>query len=289
MCDDDRMWKGIVLAVCVAGAACGDGESNGGADAAVDGGAVDAAFDAGLPDARIDAAPPIDAGPFRSGTIVPLYTYPTDPSWSALIAAKTAHPTVPVVAIVNPNSGPGALADPQYVSGISSLASAGIQVVGYVPTNYAARQIADVEMDLILWDTFYGDGMVGIFFDEQSNDPADVPYYTDASSRAANHGLPFTIGNPGTDTDPAYVGSVDVILIYESAGLPLVDSLGGWHDTYPRENFGVIPYAVPPPLDTAFVDGAELHVGWIYLTDDDLPNPWDSLPPYFDQLLGALE
>ena len=27
----------------------------------------------------------------------------------------------------------------------------------------------------------------------------------------------------------------------------------------------------------------------LYLTDDGLPNPWDALPPYFSDLLAALE
>jgi hypothetical protein len=39
----------------------------------------------------------------------------------------------------------------------------------------------------------------------------------------------------------------------------------------------------------SFVAQAKQHVGYIYLTDDDLPNPWDSLPSYFDALLGELE
>ncbi len=27
----------------------------------------------------------------------------------------------------------------------------------------------------------------------------------------------------------------------------------------------------------------------VYITDDDLPNPWDSVTSYFDPLLAALE
>ena len=34
---------------------------------------------------------------------------------------------------------------------------------------------------------------------------------------------------------------------------------------------------------------ARKYVGYIYLQNDDLPNPWDSLPSYFDDLLDALE
>ena len=44
-----------------------------------------------------------------------------------------------------------------------------------------------------------------------------------------------------------------------------------------------------PAVDPAFVAAARAKVGFIYLTDDTLPNPWDTLPAYFPELLGALE
>ena len=43
-----------------------------------------------------------------TGTVVPLYSYPTNAAWRTVIDAKLAHPTVPVVAVVNPANGPGA-------------------------------------------------------------------------------------------------------------------------------------------------------------------------------------
>ena len=46
-----------------------------------------------------------------AATIVPLYTSPGDASWNTVIAAKMAHPKVGVVAIVNPNNGPGSAVD----------------------------------------------------------------------------------------------------------------------------------------------------------------------------------
>ena len=42
------------------------------------------------------------------------------------------------------------------------------------------------------------------------------------------------------------------------------------------------------PPGRSFVDAAEEHVGYIYMQDDALPNPWDTLPPYFNDLVGAL-
>jgi hypothetical protein len=222
-----------------------------------------------------------------AGTIVPLYTDPPDASWDALAAAATAHPTVKVIAIANPASGPGSQAQAGYTSGIAKLDAAHVLVIGYVPTGYANRSAANVRADIDSWVSFYP-GIGGIFFDEMSSAAGDEAYYTSLKDHAGTRGLSLTVGNPGTDTLPSYIGTVDTILIYESAGLPPVSSLGGWHDGVARSNFGVIPYAVGA-LDTGFVTAARQHVGFIYMTDDDLPNPWDSLPAYFDPLLAALE
>ncbi len=87
--------------------------------------------------------------------------------------------------------------------------------------------------------------------------------------------------------DPAFVGALDTELIYESDGVPAPTALGGWHAQHAPGNFGIIPYAVPS-LDPAFVQTARQTVGWIYVTDDDLPNPWDTLPGYFPALLAEL-
>ncbi len=222
------------------------------------------------------------------GTLVPLYTYPSDASWSAIVTAKKAHPSVVVVAVFNPSSGPGSSKDSTFVTATAELQAAGIIVLGYVATGYTARD-PDTEVkpeidDYLAWYP----ATTGIFFDEQSNTAGDETYYSELDAYAKQKGLTFTVGNPGTDTAESFVGALDMMLIYETDGLPSVSSLGGWHAGYDKKNFGIIPYAVPS-LDTTFVAQAKQSVGYIYLTDDDLPNPWDSLPPYFDALLGELE
>jgi len=222
-----------------------------------------------------------------AATIVPLYTDPSDPSWNAVIAAKMQHPKVGVIAIVNPANGPGSAASSGYASGIARLTAAGIKVIGYVATGYASRTPAVVEADIDSWKAFYPGQLGGIFFDEQSNRAADVAHYRTISQYAKSQGLSFTVGNPGQDTDPSYIGVFDTMLIYESAGLPSASRMGGWHTSYATSNFGVIPYAVT--MDATFVRNARQYVAYIYLQNDNLPNPWDSVPSYFTDLLTALE
>jgi hypothetical protein len=255
------------------------------------GGAPDAGADVppeAKADAREAAALDADAGPAAAGTIVPLYTYPSDSSWTAIVAAKAAHPRVRVVAIVNPDSGPGASRDDAFTTGIAKLRAVGIEVIGYVATGYTSHTVASMEAEIDTWKSFYP-GIGGIFFDEQANKVLAVQYYKTLSEYAKAQGLAYTVGNPGTDTDESFVslGALDTELIYESKGLPALASLGGWHAKYAPSNFGVIPYGAA--FDAAFVASARKLVGFIYIQNDDLPNPWDTLPPFFGDLLAALE
>ena len=59
-----------------------------------------------------------------TGVMIALYTYP-DSTWDVVAQAKSAHPSVPVVAIINPNNGPGSSRDVNYVSG-SDIMSANL-------------------------------------------------------------------------------------------------------------------------------------------------------------------
>jgi Spherulation-specific family 4 len=222
-----------------------------------------------------------------TGTLIPLYTTPSDPSWAAVAAAKTAHPGVPVLAVVNPSNGPGDVADPGYTRGIANLAAAGVKVIGYVHTSWGGRPAAQLEADMDRWHRFYP-AVTGVFFDEQATAAGGDGYYRSLTAYAKAHGFDFTVGNPGSDSAAAYVGSVDLLLIYENKGLPSLQALGGWHASYARSNFGVIPYGCPT-LDPAFVQAARTHVAYVYVQSDVLPNPWDSVPAYLDALVGALE
>jgi hypothetical protein len=218
-----------------------------------------------------------------AGTIVPLYTYPTHSSWSAIVAAKNNHPTVPVIAVVNPASGPGSTVDSTYTTGINNLRAAGIKVLGYVATGYTARSEALVQTEMDRWRSFYP-AVNGIFFDEMSNTSGQENYYRRQDAYARSKGFTYTVGNPGTDTVASYVGVVDTIIVYESAGLA---PLPTWYQQFPRDKFAVIPYKVPA-VDVNYVATTKQSIGFIYMTNDDLPNPWDSLPVYFPALLDEL-
>ena len=222
-----------------------------------------------------------------TAALVPLYTVPSDSSWAALAAAKTAHINVPVYAIIDPANGPGAAPDAGYAAGIGKLQLAGVTVIGYVPTSYGARSVAAIQADIDRWKQFYP-GIQGIFFDEMSIRLGDELIYKTVSQYAKSKGMTFTVGNPGVDTKPTFVGTTDVIVIYEGAGFPQTTALSGWHTSYPKSSFAFFVLRRPRAEPRAGQGSAQVR-GYVYVNTDVLPNPWDSVPSYLGELFADLE
>ena len=220
----------------------------------------------------------------QTGLIVPLYQYP-GAEWDQLIGIKLNNTSVPVVAVINPDSGVGVAKNADYASGIQDLKSAGIVVLGYVWTDYGDRPSSEVRSEISKYKKWYS--IDGIFFDAMSNLRGKLKYYNNLDSYVERKGLTMTVGNPGTDTRRIYVGSVDNIVIRENSGLPTLSFLGGWHSAFAKSNFSFVSYDVES-LDESFVVSASDHVGYMYITDDDLPNPYDSLSPYLAELAEAI-
>src|SRR5574338_1008562 len=221
-----------------------------------------------------------------TGIMIPLYSYPTSTTWNNVIAAKNAHPSVPFVVIINPNSGPGTSQNQAFVTGIQKLKDAGIIVLGYIPTKYAVRSSATVMHDIDLYKSWYA--VDGVKFDEMTNTVGYETYYSNLSDYAKSIGLAMTVGNPGADVPPSYIGIVDNLTIFENGFLPTLSYLGGWHTNYDKSNFSSESYAIPT-LDQTYVSSASQYLGYIYLTDDNLPNPWDTTSSYLNTLAATLD
>lgn len=219
-----------------------------------------------------------------AGVIVPLYSYPND-NWDTLIYEKKDHKSIPMVAIINPNNGPGTR-NSDYAVGIQKLQHAKILVLGYVPTQYGSRNSSSIISDIDSYKKWYH--VNGIFFDEMAHIPGFETYYANLTKYVKTLGMTITVGNPGVDTIPSYVGTVDNIVIYENSGLPSADLFGGWHSNYAKSNFSIIAYNVTN-LNSTNIEFLSDHGGFIYATDQTQPNPWDDLSPYLDEMLSALK
>ena len=226
------------------------------------------------------------------GVLVPAYFYPTSGDyWSALNQAAVR---VPLIAIMNPNNGPSTMVNPDYTSAVNALRNAGGRVIGYVYSSYAARPLSEVKADIDRYHAFYT--IDGFFIDEMTNDAdaAHLAYYEalyqDIKAKQASY---LVVGNPGINTPASYLlrPTVDGLVTFENnTGYPDY-APDPWTQTQSATAFSHLCYAVLAP-DT-MTNYARLAVarnaGYIYVTDDQGANPWDTLPSYWSAEVGFVE
>ena len=220
-----------------------------------------------------------------TGVLVPLYETP-GPAWDTLIQAKTAHPNVPVVAIVNPDGGPGSEAVPTFATGIQRLESAGIIVLAYVWTNYGERSQNSTQADILNYKNWYS--VDGIYFDQMASQPGKESYYAALNSYVDSLGMWITVGNAGEDVSQSYVGTVNTIVIYENWGLPNLSVLEGWHTGYAKSSFAVLAYGVSD-LNPYYIEDASQYIGYIYITDAGAYNTYFALSSYLAEELQSID
>jgi hypothetical protein len=236
--------------------------------------------------ALVPVLTPATAAPVNAptGIMVPLFSY-MGPSWSQLIRFHQQFPTVPLVAVVDPVRGPGSFRDPSFQLGIQSLQNAGIPVLGYIVTNYANIGLQGVEATITdYWNWYHVNGTM---LDQMNNTLGEAGYYSSLTNFDRSLGMTMTIGNPGAEVPPSFVGTADSIVIYESPGVPSLAFIAGWHASYPKTNWIVTAYGVEN-LNTTWVRDASQYVGYLYITDGVWPNPYTGLPGYMNTLMSTL-
>ena len=206
------------------------------------------------------------------------------------------------VAIANPNSGPGSAFDQGYATAIQAATSAGIKVIGYVDTGYfgttgrttrggqttSSAWTTQVEGDIANWYSWYGSyGLAGIFFDDAQNvcgtDNAYVNLYIAVNTYTKqNHPGALTADNPGAAADQCYAQAADILVMFEGSYSDYSTwTAPAWElaANNPGEFWNLV-YDTPTQADmeSAVARSKQNDVGYIYVTPDNLPNPWDTLP-----------
>ncbi len=214
---------------------------------------------------------------------IPSYFYPGS-FWTQLVSGA---PTVGL-AVINPASGPGKKLDNNYLQVVKSAQAAGIKVLGYVYTKYGSRRSTTVQADIDKYYTWYS--VDGIFFDEASNSCAKLSYYQGLYNYVKQRGAQnLVVLNPGINTEECYVNASDILITFEDTFDAYTTwSPSGWEVNYPESRFWHLI------LNTSYADMPQAialskarHAGWVYVTPDALPNPWDTLPsdPYWSDEL----
>jgi hypothetical protein len=225
--------------------------------------------------------------------LVPAYFYPSSQrraDWTRLAEAARS---VPLEVILNPASGPGPRRDPNYVAVLEPLRRSGARILGYVDSDYGRRPLAAVEQDLRTYRRFYE--IDGVFIDQMANTVDAVDYYRAIRRliRAIDPRLKV-VGNPGTSTLPEYLDTADTLVTFEGgartfAGYTPRAALS-WTADHPASRFGAIVYDVRTPSDgrDALSRAIRSGAGSIYITDQNMPNPYLGLPPYWADQIAAV-
>jgi len=123
-----------------------------------------------------------------------------------------------VVVVVDINRGDFNSSDINYTDAIKRLSKNGIEVLGYTYTNYAKRDIKDVQDSIYNWNRFYKlAGVRGIFFDEVSTLDQDLDYYIKLSNYATSRGFLFNTLDSKNNIDESYFDSdiANVIVTFD--------------------------------------------------------------------------
>ena len=215
--------------------------------------------------------------------IVPAYYYPNTNHWKKSSIKGLGGG----VMIMNPASGPGYEKNIDYEKGIRTARKNGVIVYSYVATDYGKKSSAMVKEEILKYHNWYE--VQGVFFDETSSSANEVPYYKMLVEFVRQQGIDRVILNPGVTPDEKYLSEVltkanDMVVIFEGA---LTDYSNwkepDWVKKYPKAKFSHLVYAVPEKSWKDIWEKSKKHwVGFLYLTDDILNNPWDTLPTYWE-------
>lgn len=217
--------------------------------------------------------------------MVPAYFYPGGAglqAWNKLIAAASK---VSLVAIANPASGPGNAVDPNYTNVLQQAIAANVKVIGYVSTSYAQRNLTAIQTDIDRWYQFYPQ-IQGIFLDEQASDANHVAkYVTYRDYIRGKSATAFIVTNPGTPCNEGYLSQnvSDVVCIIERGKSLATYQAPAWTSNYSADRFYGLAYKLNErDMKSSLTAARQKHLGYVYITDDKLPNPWDTLPAYWD-------
>lgn len=222
--------------------------------------------------------------------LLPAYFYPSsDPNQSFWDEMTAAAGQVGITAIMNPANGPGSSANSDYTTAVDAFRAAGGKVVGYAHTSYGVRSQAEVLSEVASYASFYN--IDGIFLDEMSNKSGDLAYYQSlySSIKSTNPGYRI-FGNPGTNTLESYLTAADVLVTFENQTGYDTYTPDTWTNNYTADHFAHLLYNVTDEaaMLANVALAADRNVDYLYITNDTQPNPWDTLPHYWNAEVSAI-
>ena len=248
---------------------------------------------------------------------VPAYIPPSSSDWNKL---ETASPTQLGFVVANVANGPDAAVNSQWQAVINATHNHGSKVLGYVDSGYFGYSadhrttisgdtdpqawLVQAEQQVNTWYQLYGSSVDGIFFDDGENvcgptagDNTYVNLYRQLNTYVHTyHPGALTVVNPGVAVPQCYEDAADVIVTFEGSYSDLMNppaplATQTWQLNADPNKFWSIVYGVPDQTSlTAVMNKTKQNnAGYVYATDDTLPNPYDTVPnsTYFNSELAA--
>jgi hypothetical protein len=240
--------------------------------------------------------------PEKTSLLVPAYFDPAIRTGRAYWAVlERAAKQVPIVAIVNPNSGPGSATEQRvYLPVLRSARRAGVTLIGYVFTDHGKKPLETATREVTAWKRLYGGLVSGIFLDAQAAGKESLPYYRALARHIRKEfaPAPLIIGNPGTKFDEEYLHDVvnSAACFYENStatkrtqlSVPEFFALGNW----PRACLLAHKVTDRRDMESLVRDLMREEIGYLYVTDahmsDGVLNPWSRLPSYWKEEVEAV-
>jgi hypothetical protein len=225
------------------------------------------------------APPPTEpAGSGCQQSFVPSYFY-SGTLWDQAIDTS---PT-PSVMFLNVDNGPGTGPVSHFQQLVQTAQQHGITVLGYVSTEYTAVSIADVEAQVADYISWYG--VNGIMLDLGQGTPAAQPYYQTLYDYIHGHITNADIWiNVGAYPDSSSFMSVaNVVMVFEGSYSSFEgNSPPSWVNGFARNRFAQVVYETPQADLSAVVSQSwSRRAGYLFVTDQDLPNPYGAMPSYW--------
>jgi Spherulation-specific family 4 len=218
--------------------------------------------------------------------LVPAYMYPdwwnTPNNWFRMCDAMNVSGG-PSTAVMNPASGPGTAASPDYQRVIDYCHARGQHVIAYVHTSYGSRDAAAVRGEIDAYYRMYP-AIDGIFFDEMSNASSTAAYYSGLYAYTKTKpGAHEVVGNPGAAAATAWqltTPVADAVVIFEGSSSTYQRwSPPAWSRGRVASQISHLVYAASQPAMSQVCSLSKgRNAGYMYVTGDALPNPWDTLP-----------
>jgi len=219
--------------------------------------------------------------------LVPLYVDP-DSSWDTVASGAAS---VPTVAIINPDSGPGSGPDSSYTTYMAKLHAAGVEMIGYVHTSYGTRDITTVKAEIDTWATEF-ENVVGIFLDEAGDTASVLPYYQELYTYIMSMpGWKYDVINPGTVPTSGYAtGAATQIVTYEDTASGFASSANpSFASCSTKNEYAMIAYGGSSSAMESSISAARSkgYYGWVYVTDGAAGgSTYNSLASYYSTMVS---